>query len=144
MRDTTQGGVLHQVLSSGAHTSHAPRESTQNKPRRDRRKEIIQTGSSSMKAKQQKKINEIKSLVFLSQSHGGAVNLGPFPLGPGPFPWGPWPFPRSWATGALPCPHLCSKATRARLSSLFLRYLACKAYPLAPPGPLLPICVMCS
>lgn len=55
-----------------------------------------------MKAKQQKKINEIKSLVFLSQSHGGAVILGPFPLGPGPFPWGPWPF----STGSLALPQV--------------------------------------
>lgn len=47
-----------------------------------------------MKAKQQKKINEIKSLVFLSQSHGGAVNLGPFPLGPGPFSTGSLALPQ--------------------------------------------------
>lgn len=85
--DTIQGGVPHQVLSSGPHTSHAQRAHKISPG--DTGKAIIQTGSDSMKVKQQKKINEIKRLVFLSQCHGGAAILWPFPLGPSAL--GPWP-----------------------------------------------------
>lgn len=48
-------------------------------PRTDRKKEIIQTGRESMKLEQQRKINEIKSMVFLSQSAGDSVILWPSP-----------------------------------------------------------------
>lgn len=94
-----------------------------------------------MKVKQQRKINDIKSRVILSQCHGGRVILWPFPLSPWSFSLGlPSSFvsspvllrwlpvllcqvlgssPGSWATGAPICApgplglihHFCSSST---------------------------------